>query len=109
MKTRFLLLALVCSQTLAQQSPPAAPGPEVPTRAACTAGNQGQPDKDCAAQADMRLALADPNKLLATEPTAAGPRPLTRRQVVAEIERARRAGEMDFAASEVNLDSPRRR
>ena len=109
MKTRFLLLALVCSQVLAQQSPPAAPGPEATPRPVCTAERQGQPDPACAAQADVRLALANPDKLLAAEPTAAGPRTLTRRQVVAEIERARRAGEMDFAASEVNLDSPRRR
>ncbi|HEY8879963.1 MAG TPA: DUF4148 domain-containing protein [Roseateles sp.] len=51
----------------------------------------------------------DPDKLLATEPTAAGPQPWTREQVLAELERARQAGEMDFAESEASLDAPRHR
>jgi len=59
----------------------------------------------CATQAD----LADPDRLLAAEPTAAGPQPWTRQQVVAELERARQAGEMDFADSEASLDGPGRR
>jgi len=79
MKTRFLFLALVCSQLLAA----------------------------CATQPDA--SAVDPEQLLATEPTAAGPQPRTRQQVVAELERARRAGEMDFADSEASLDLPRSR
>lgn len=77
MKTRSLFLALVCSQLLTA----------------------------CATQPDVQAALADPDKQLAADPTAARPRPLTRRQVIAEMERARSAGEMDFAASEASLDA----
>jgi predicted outer membrane protein len=59
----------------------------------------------CATQAD----LADPDKLMAAEPTAAGPQPLTRQQVIADMERARRAGDMDYANSEASLEVPRKR
>ncbi len=58
----------------------------------------------CATPAD----LADPDKLLAAEPTAAGPQSLTRQQVIAELERARQAGDMDYANSEASLYTPRR-
>lgn len=77
MKTRFLFLALVCSQLLAA----------------------------CATQAD----LADPDQLLAAEPTAAGPQSLSRQQVIDELERARKGGDMDYADSEASLEAPRRR
>lgn len=104
MKNRFLLLccALVGGQALAQQAAPAAPDRmprEAPAPAAYPAP-AGQP-----------TAMPDPDKLMAAEPTSAGPRagPLTRRQVIAEIERARRAGEMDFAAAEAGLPPTLRR
>lgn len=77
MKTRFLLLALVCSPLLVA----------------------------CATQAE----LADPDQLLAAEPTAAGPQPLTRRQVIAELERARKSGDMDYANSEASLEALHKR
>jgi hypothetical protein len=106
MKNRFLLLccALVCGQALAQQPSPAAPDRSTAPREA--ASPAAYP-----ARADRTAAMPDPDKLMAAEPTSAGPlaRPLTRQQVVAEIERARRAGEMDFAAFEASLPSSTRR
>jgi len=109
MKNRFLLLccALVCGQALAQQASPAAPDRS-------TAPKEAQPAAAYPARADKMATMPDPDKLLATEPTSAGLRagalsgPPTRRQVVAEIERARRAGEMDFAAFETGLPPSRR-
>jgi hypothetical protein len=106
MKNRFLLLccALVCGQALAQQASPAAPDRDTAPKAAQSATYPARADK-------MAATMPDPDKLLATEPTSAGrlAGPPTRQQVVAEIERARRAGEMDFAAFETGLAPSRRR
>ncbi|CAM3800489.1 hypothetical protein [Roseateles saccharophilus] len=106
MKTLYILGALVCGQALAQQSSPTTPD-SAQGSASHTACAQAQPGHACPMHAEARTAMADPDKLLASEPTAAGP--MTRSQVVAEIERARRAGEMDFAASEASLSMVRRR
>ncbi len=90
---RSLLIALALAATAAQAQTPA-------------------PKHDCAmakSQAEQACAMAmptaklDPAGLLTSDPPAAGvaKKPLTRRQVIAEIERARRNGEMDFARQEV--------
>jgi len=109
MKIQLLLFsALACGQALAQQvNSPAAGGQEGNGRPACASMRDAPPATGCA----MHGEALDPGKLITEEPTAAGPRTMapTRQQVVAEIERARRSGEMDFAASEIGLDSPRRR
>ena len=101
----FSALAFTCGQALAQQpAAPAANGQQGNGRPPCTASHDAPAATGCAMP-------ADPGKMMADEPTAAGPRTAmpTRQQVVAEIDRARRAGEMDFAAAEVSLDSPRHR
>ena len=58
-------------------------------------------------QPDVLVAF-NPAALMASNPPAAGVAkgPLTRRQVVAEIERARRNGEMDFARQELGPYQP---
>lgn len=66
-------------------------------------------DKPTQAQADSNsnlLALGKPEMLLKTEPSAAGPRaagpaPLTRADVIKELQRARAAGELNWHDREV--------
>lgn len=107
MKIRLLLISvLACGQALAQQpSPPMAGGQEGNARSPCASTREGAADTHCAMRSETMAAMPDPGKLMAEEPTAAGPRMAapTRRQVLAELERARRAGEMDYAAVEIGV------
>ncbi|MBV8034710.1 hypothetical protein [Roseateles sp.] len=115
MSTRFLLLSvLACGQALAQSTPSPMPATEPaadPTDCAFTRTAPADPNTSKACDARMSAAaMPDPDKMLAGAPPGAGLRqgPLSRSQVVDEISRARHAGELDWAAMETGLDSPRR-
>jgi len=102
--------AFACGPALPQQASqaqPAAPAASVAADTRCAAAPNAAPSATCSRQEERLALLSDPARLMAAEPTAAGPRDtaLTRRQVIAELERARRAGEMDFAAFEAGLDA----
>ena len=113
MLTRFLLLsALACSQVLAQDAKPPTPPADPPAnRSDCMIGPMpANASRPCEVRTSQASAMPAPDKLLAAEPPGAGPQPaaLTRSQVIDEISRARRAGELDWAAMEAGLDAPRR-
>lgn len=98
-KPLLLALSLAAAAALQAQTPPA-PKPD------CAATAKSQAEHACAMGAPATK--LDPAALMASNPPAAGVAkgPLTRRQVVAEIERARRNGEMDFARQELGPYQP---
>lgn len=106
MLTRILLLsALACAQALAQDAKPAMPTPQ-PALPECQIARTALYDANASKACEARMsaaAMPDPDKMLAAEPAAAGPRPPGRRQVIDEISRARQAGELDWAATETGL------
>ncbi len=110
MLTRFLLLsALACGQALAQDAKPAMSTVES-ARPDCPPARTALIDSNASKACDTRMsaaAMPDPDKMLATEPAAAGPQPPSRSQVIGEISRARQAGELDWAATETGIASPR--
>lgn len=89
MKRFFLTSIAACASALLALAASA----QTPTPAQPPAATPGTEGKSLLAQAP---AQTSPEQMLKTEPSAAGPRPLTRAEVIRELRRARAAGEMDW-------------
>ena len=98
----LVFLVVAAGPSLAQ-SPQEAPAPAV--RSECGAlMNAGADKGSCSDRLSPTPPQGDAGKLLTQQPTAAGkPAPLTRAQVIRELQRARAAGELDGARYELGF------
>jgi len=103
----WLTLWALASGALAQASEAAqAAKPMMPMmeRAECVHAMTGSDEERSCLQMGQMMAQREAKTLLETAPTGAGrPQALSRRQVVEELSRARRAGELDWASFELGL------
>ncbi|HEX2009716.1 MAG TPA: DUF4148 domain-containing protein [Roseateles sp.] len=100
MKTSILpLLFLVALGSAQAQGTPAA----MPAEQDCSDKMMMTGKEPSTACRHMSAKSVEAEKMLAEAPTAAGPRPVTRVQVIQELKRARAAGEMDGALYELGM------